>query len=118
MQQRYVLAVMSSLAIIGIYMSRIVLYISITQMVKPPIETIGSTAVKNDFSCPMPNQNGSAAIGSHLMVQFFFLEITKLGWTILLIETHFICSQIQCTNTIGPKRFRAIFYHHFMWATF
>lgn len=74
--QRYILTLMSVFAIIGVYMARIVLYISITQMVRPI--AVSESAAVDDFTCPMANAdqmdgNDSATSELDSSVWIFFL---------------------------------------------
>lgn len=49
--QRYVLTLLSFVAVVALYMMRVCLYISMTQMVKPIVQSKESLA-QDEFSCP------------------------------------------------------------------
>lgn len=71
--QRYILAAMSFATSMSMYMIRVCLAISMTQMVKPIIANVSIGSNKeDDYSCPMPMKEHFA--NNVTLVYFFFFE--------------------------------------------
>lgn len=75
MQQRWVFAVMGSLAVVNAYAMRICLSIAITQMVKPQENSSNSTVL--DKTCPSSESTSSISSGTGTYEWDEYTQVSK-----------------------------------------
>lgn len=115
--QRYVLAMLSFASSVCMYMIRVCLAISMTQMVKPITSNASTLRLADDAACPMRYTDTAHAIIKNVTVNCWHFAIdSTLDTMNLIIKLYYnICSCMQpvtiprCTHSTGHKNNKVSF---------